>query len=169
MRVLFFILLLTLIWLLLTVVFTVGNFILGLIVSSAIVLIIYLKTRKKAPKPEFKTHKPITAYIKKFGVIIWLCLFFIKVSLVSSFNMFYDVLVLGKDIEPSIVGIKIVASSEIELVILSNLITLTPGNLALEFEEDKSLIYVHLLNGNREESFRKSSLIMDKKIKMILG
>ena len=168
MRLLFFILVLATIWVLLTALFTPGNFLLGLVISSAIMAVIYFKNKKSIIKKN-KAGKPVTAYFQKFIIIIILGLYFIKVSLISSFRMFRDVLVTGKDIEPSIVSLKVITSSPSELVFLSNLITLTPGNLALDFEEDKRLIYVHLLNAKHEGSFRESTLKMDKMIAKILG
>jgi multicomponent Na+:H+ antiporter subunit E len=165
MRTIISIILLSVIWLLLTAEFTGENIILGLVIST---LIISLKIRGKT-KQAFNTRKSVKAYIEKFVAIISLSLYVLKEVLISTFQVAYDSLVIGKDIEPAIISIEIVTSSEAELVFLSNIITLTPGNLALDFEEDKSLIYVHLLNGNREESFRKSALIMDKKIEKILS
>lgn len=101
--------------------------------------------------------------------MLTLTIFFIKEVVLSGFEVAWDVVFSGKDIQPGIISIKTEVTSDLELVSLSGLITLTPGNLVLEYEEEKKLLYVHLINANKEEDARKSIQIFEEKVKKVFG
>jgi multicomponent Na+:H+ antiporter subunit E len=42
------------------------------------------------------------------------------------------------------------------ITLLANLITLTPGTLSIDVSDDRKTLYVHTVNLNDPESFRKS-------------
>ncbi len=55
---------------------------------------------------------------------------------------------------PAIVRIPIQARSDLEVTMLANLISLTPGTLTLDVSEDRSAIYVHALHVSSPDDLR---------------
>lgn len=49
-------------------------------------------------------------------------------------------------LHPAIVRLPLSVQSDMEILLLANLITLTPGTLSLDVSEDKSALYVHVIN-----------------------
>lgn len=47
---------------------------------------------------------------------------------------------------PAIVALPLRAKTDLEILLLSNLITLTPGTLTVEVSKDRSILYVHVLH-----------------------
>jgi multicomponent Na+:H+ antiporter subunit E len=65
------------------------------------------------------------------------------------------IVVLTPDIKsalkPAIIAFPLTVTSDAEITLLANLITLTPGTLSVDVSEDRRLLYVHALNfGSRE-------------------
>jgi multicomponent Na+:H+ antiporter subunit E len=54
---------------------------------------------------------------------------------------------------PGIVGFPLEASSDIEISILANLISLTPGTLSLDVSDDRKVLYVHSMYIKDRETF----------------
>ena len=48
------------------------------------------------------------------------------------------------------------------IILLFNLISMTPGSLSLDLAKDHSIIYVHLLNSNDYENFLKTTQRIEK-------
>jgi multicomponent Na+:H+ antiporter subunit E len=57
-------------------------------------------------------------------------------------------------IRPGIVACPVRGSSDLELTIVANLISFTPGTLALEVSDDRSTIYVHALHISTPDDVR---------------
>ena len=52
---------------------------------------------------------------------------------------------------PGIVAFPLTAESDIEITLLANLITLTPGTLAIDVSSDRKKLYIHVLALNDRE------------------
>jgi multicomponent Na+:H+ antiporter subunit E len=48
-------------------------------------------------------------------------------------------------LRPAIVAVPLTVRSDLEITLLANLITLTPGTLSIDVSDDKSVLYVHVL------------------------
>lgn len=59
---------------------------------------------------------------------------------------------------PGVVAIPLDARTDLEITLLANLITLTPGSVALDLSEDRSVLYVHAMyiDGGDVEAYRRS-------------
>ena len=148
--------LLAFVWLFLSAELNSKNFIFGFVVCY---FVLWVAFRKSAN----------STYFQRGPAMLTLTIFFIKEVVLSGFEVAWDVVFSGKDIQPGIISIKTEVTSDLELVSLSGLITLTPGNLVLEYEEEKKLLYVHLINANKEEDARKSIQIFEEKVKKVFG
>lgn len=59
---------------------------------------------------------------------------------------------------PGVVAIPLDARTDAEIALLANLITLTPGSVALDLSEDRRVLYVHAMyiDGGDVEAYRRS-------------
>jgi len=87
-------------------------------------------------------------YIRKLVKVIELLLFFLWELLVSNIKVAMEVLTPRFISEPSIVAVPLSVKSDIEITLLANLITLTPGTLSIDVSDDKSVLYVHIMYGS---------------------
>ncbi len=136
-------LLLTLIWLALTGKFELGNFVFGFVLSFGI---LYTMARKIEEKRYF-SH-----LIKIIGFIF----FFLYELLKANLEVAYDVMTPSFFMKPGIVSIPLDAKTDLEITLLANLITLTPGTLSLDVSDDKKVLYVHSMYIKDKAGFIKN-------------
>jgi multicomponent Na+:H+ antiporter subunit E len=57
---------------------------------------------------------------------------------------------------PAIVAVPLDLTSDFQITLLANLITLTPGTLSLDISDDKKILYVHGMYVDDVDEFRRS-------------
>lgn len=73
----------------------------------------------------------------------------------SNAVILYEILTPGLDMRPGVVGIPIRARTDLEITILANLITMTPGTLSLDISPDRRTLYIHAMYIHDPEALRK--------------
>jgi multicomponent Na+:H+ antiporter subunit E len=53
---------------------------------------------------------------------------------------------LNAHIRPAIVAFPLTARTDVEITLLANLITLTPGTLSVDVSEDRQFLYIHVIH-----------------------
>jgi multicomponent Na+:H+ antiporter subunit E len=53
---------------------------------------------------------------------------------------------LKASLRPAIIAFPLTVKSDAEITLLANLITLTPGTLSVDVADDRSVLYVHVLD-----------------------
>lgn len=86
-------------------------------------------------------------------MIINFMLFFLYELLKANIQVAYDVITPKFYMKPGIVKIPLDAKTDLEITLLANLITLTPGTLALDVSDDKQVLYVHAMYINDKDEF----------------
>lgn len=82
---------------------------------------------------------------------VWLTLMLIAVFfyelMVSAITVAKIVLMpnLKARLRPAIVAVPLSVKSDLEIALLANMITLTPGTLTIDVSDDNSVLYVHVL------------------------
>jgi multicomponent Na+:H+ antiporter subunit E len=84
-------------------------------------------------------------YFRKVTALFVLLGFFIKELIVANIKIAHDVLSRHTYMEPAIVALPLDVKTEVEIMLLANIITLTPGTLSLRLSDDRSTLYVHTL------------------------
>ncbi len=74
------------------------------------------------------------------------CIFYLAELVLSSLRVARDVLSPRLTMQPGIVALPLEAESDLEITVLANLISLTPGSLSLDVSEDRRTLYVHVMN-----------------------
>ncbi|QIA63421.1 Na+/H+ antiporter subunit E [Vibrio astriarenae] len=125
--------LLALSWVVLSGNYTFSNLFGGMILSY-IVLAYVLRDR-----PSFE------AYFGKGPKMVRFVLFFIWDLVKSNARVAYDVLTPTHLMKPAVIAVPLDIKSDGGITVLSNLITVTPGSLALDVSTDKKVLFVHLM------------------------
>lgn len=132
--------LLTLVWVALTGQTDVSNFTFGFVLTF---FILYLVSGEEARK----------SYFSRVPNIIIFILFFITELIKANLQVAYDVVTPKNYMKPGIVGIPLDAETDLEITLLANIITLTPGTLSLDVSTDKKTLYVHSMYIDDPEDF----------------
>ncbi|MEY4544133.1 MAG: sodium/proton antiporter complex Mrp, protein [Pseudomonadota bacterium] len=94
------------------------------------------------------------AYPKKVRAVLSLLAFLFKQFLVANLRMAIDVMGSKERIRPAIVRVPLDATEEYEILLLSTLINLTPGSIALDVTNDRRALYVHVMHLTTPEAIR---------------
>jgi multicomponent Na+:H+ antiporter subunit E len=133
--------LLAIAWMLLTGELTAENFIEGLIIGYIILWV-------------SKVALGGTRYFKKIPKAISFFLYFVKELIVANLKVAFDIITPKDYMEPGIVAVPLAAETDMEITLLANLVTLTPGTLSLDVSKDKKVLYIHTLYLDDKEQFR---------------
>lgn len=141
-------LLLSLFWLLVTGSYTVNNFLLGFILG---LLLVYL----------LRSVLPGRFYIITLYKVIKLIWVFLIELIKANIDVIRIVLQPSLKNEPAFFTYNTDLKTDWQVVLLSNLITLTPGTIVVGLSDDRTKIYIHAIDfGEKEEEIKgiKSSL-----------
>lgn len=75
--------------------------------------------------------------------IIGLIIYFLKALIKASLRVSYDIITPKYSMKPALVAIPLDAKSDLEITLLANLITLTPGTLSIDISKDKKTLLIH--------------------------
>ncbi|WP_372846264.1 Na+/H+ antiporter subunit E [Pontiella sp.] len=136
--------LISLLWALLTGKVSVGNLAIGFALGYVALVLLYPRSEEQ--------KQP---YFKKSMQGIRFVLFFTKELVVSSWRVACDVVKPLPEMRPGVVGIPIDAETDLEITLLANVISLTPGTLSLDVSEDRKTLYIHAMYVVNPDDLRK--------------
>jgi multicomponent Na+:H+ antiporter subunit E len=125
--------LISVLWALLTGKVTVGNLTIGFVLGYVALTLLYSGSGKKS------------SYFRKSVQVIRFALFFTKELIVSSWRVARDVVKPLPQMRPGVIGIPLDAKTDLEITMLANVISLTPGTLSLDVSEDRETLYIHAM------------------------
>src|SRR5690625_376918 len=97
-------------------------------------------------------------YLHRVVSLIHLILIFISEILQSSVVVIKHILSPKINIEPGIFTYKTILTSEWEVTTLALLLTLTPGSVVMELNEEGDILYIHAMDINRYKGDLERSL-----------
>jgi len=97
-----------------------------------------------------------STYFSKVRQTIGFVLFFLKELFKANIRVAADVLTIRHHMKPGVVAVPLDVNTDLEITILANLITLTPGTLSLDVSDDRKILYVHGMYMEDLGAFRKS-------------
>lgn len=95
-------------------------------------------------------------YFRRAPKAVGLALFFLRELISSNLRVLWDVVTPRHISRPGIVGIPLSAKSDMEILLVANMISLTPGTLSVDLSEDRGTLYVHVMFLDDPETFRQS-------------
>lgn len=125
--------LISLLWALLTGSVSIGNLTIGFVLGYFALTLLYPATSGKS------------SYSQKSMQFVGFSLYFTKELVVSSWRVAWDIIKPLPLMRPGIVGIPLDAETDLEITMLANLITLTPGTLSLDVSPDRKTLYIHAM------------------------
>jgi multicomponent Na+:H+ antiporter subunit E len=135
---------LPLVWMALTGIFTLGNFVIGFFLS-ALVLWVTMPRREVI----------FLVYLVRLFRWLEFILFFLTELFMASLRVVHDILTPRHRMRPAIIAIPLELRRDLEILLLANLITLTPGTLSLEVSPGRDVLYIHAMYVEDVEGFRR--------------
>ena len=86
-----------------------------------------------------------TRYFERVPKVLGLIGFFGKELLISNLRVLWDVITPRHISRPGIIGLPLDARTDGEIMLVANLISLTPGTLSLDLSEDRRMLYIHVM------------------------
>ena len=111
-------------------------------------LVLWLGTRMGTP-PQ---------YFRKISLMLGLLGVFLLDMLRANIRMAILILSPRMKLRPAVVAVPLVLKSKSAIVLLINLITLTPGTLSLDITTDQSVMFVHTVYLEDPEQFKQQLL-----------
>lgn len=96
-----------------------------------------------------------TAYFERVWRIVRLALFFVYELIVSSLRVVWDVVTPTHLSRPGIIAMPLDVEGEAEVLLVANLISLTPGSLSLDLSADRKTLYVHAMFVDDPKTLRR--------------
>jgi multicomponent Na+:H+ antiporter subunit E len=129
---------LTMIWIALTMKLTLDNFIFGFIVSFFVLWFV-------------QRNNSELRYFKILPRFLDFTLLFVKEIIVGSLKIGYDIVTPRHYMNPGIIAVPLDAKTDLEITLLANSITLTPGTTSLAVSDDKTVLYVYCVYIDKED------------------
>ena len=86
-----------------------------------------------------------SSYFTRTSGLVRFVGFYIVEVVRSNLRVAFDVVTPTDYAKPGLVAVPLDARTDVEITLLSNLITMTPGTLAVDVSDDRSVIYVHAM------------------------
>ncbi len=96
-----------------------------------------------------------TTYFSRVIKILRLLVYFIWQLLISNLRVLWDVITPKNISKPGVIAVPLEARSDFEIMLVANLVSLTPGTLSLDVSEDRRSLYVHVMFLEDVESARR--------------
>ncbi|MFC4549412.1 MULTISPECIES: Na+/H+ antiporter subunit E [Halorussus] len=77
---------------------------------------------------------------------------FLKELLTANLDVAYRVLAPSMPIEPDVVAVPLRVQTDAAITTIANSITLTPGTLTMDYDEETNTLYVHGITGRNREA-----------------
>lgn len=87
----------------------------------------------------------LESYASKVWQAIGLFLFFLWELIQSNLRLAHDVITPGYYMRPAVVAVPLDARSDLEITLLANMVTLTPGTLSLDVSADRRVLFIHAM------------------------
>jgi multicomponent Na+:H+ antiporter subunit E len=123
--------------------FTLTNFVVGFVIGYVALWLV---------RPLFGP----TRYFERFWRVLSLTLFFLWELLMSNLRVLWDVITPPIFSRPGILAVPLDAETDVEIMLLANMVSLTPGTLSLEVSDDRRILYVHAMFIDEPENVRRS-------------
>ncbi|MDJ0950892.1 MAG: Na+/H+ antiporter subunit E [Alphaproteobacteria bacterium] len=96
-----------------------------------------------------------TTYFERVWRVLRLALLFVYELVVSSLRVVWDVITPTHLSRPGIIAMPLDAEGEGQVLLVANLISLTPGSLSIDVSADRRTLYVHAMFVDDPDALRK--------------
>lgn len=90
-------------------------------------------------------------YFRKLPKGVSLAGYFIKELIIANVKIAYDIVTPHYYMRPTVIALPIRARTNVEIMLLANMITLTPGTLSIDISKNRKILYIHALYIKNED------------------
>jgi multicomponent Na+:H+ antiporter subunit E len=94
-------------------------------------------------------------FIRRTPIAVSFLAYFLWELLLSNLRVAYDVVTVKHFMRPGILAIPLEARTDLEITVLANMISLTPGTLSLDVSSDRQVLFVHAMYLGEIEEFKE--------------
>ncbi|HWH24836.1 MAG TPA: Na+/H+ antiporter subunit E [Candidatus Limnocylindria bacterium] len=135
-------LLLAVVWGAMTGNFALGNLLVGFVIGF---VALYASQRVFGPAPYLQRGSRVVAFI---GFYVW-------ELMMSNVRVAIDVVTPRHHARLGAVAVPLDARTDVEITVLANLLTMTPGSLTVDVSDDRRVLYVHAMFVGDPDAFRR--------------
>ena len=95
-------------------------------------------------------------YFRKVPQVLRFVCFILKELVVANLRIAWHIVTPSSFFKPGVLAVPLEPMSEIEATLLANIITLTPGSFTVDMSDDRSVLYVHMMDIADVEVARQS-------------
>ncbi|MCH8500188.1 MAG: Na+/H+ antiporter subunit E [Marinobacter sp.] len=147
---------LALAWVALSGTFSAMNLLAGFIFGYFVLLVMQIKVPS------------LNGYARRIPQVIRFVLFFIKELIKANFRVAYDVATPVWYMKPGVIGVPLEAKTDVEIMFLTSVISLTPGTLSLDVSDDKRMLFIHAMFLQDEDELRRDLKELERRILEIM-
>ena len=113
---------------------------------------------------------PASRYIGRVNRAVALAAFFLWELVLANFRLALDVATPRYQMTPGILAVPLDATKDSEILLLTMLINLTPGSVALDVSEDRKVMYVHVMYIDSPDAARAEIKHgFERRVRQLLG
>ncbi|ELR70446.1 Na(+) H(+) antiporter subunit E [Fulvivirga imtechensis AK7] len=105
--------------------------------------------------------------VSKIWFVIEMVFFFFKRFISSNIEVAHEVLTPTFYMEPAVIEVPIEVKTDHEILLLANLISMTPGTLSLDISDNKEKLYIHAMYVDNVKDFLKEIKQLEQRIDKI--
>ncbi|KAA0874211.1 Na+/H+ antiporter subunit E [Nitrincola tapanii] len=110
----------------------------------------------------------LRGYTSRLPRLIRFFFFFIKELVMANLKVAFDIVTPIWHMQPGVIALPLEARTEMEITMVANLISLTPGTLSLDVSDDRRVLFIHAMFLDDEEALRASLKEMERRVLEIL-
>jgi multicomponent Na+:H+ antiporter subunit E len=88
---------------------------------------------------------PLVATLRSVPLMVVYILAFLKELLTANIDVAYRVLAPSMPIDPQVIEIPLRVETDLAITTIANSITLTPGTLTMDYDDERNALYVHAI------------------------
>lgn len=133
---------LALLWAVLTGSLTLPNLVFGFLIGFSVLFLLH---HDRASLHYYRTTIMAGGFL----------LYFLKELIVSSLRVAFDIVTPTHYNRPGVIAVPLAARTDLEITLLANLISLTPGTLSLDLSADRKTLYIHAMFVDDPDTLRR--------------
>lgn len=110
----------------------------------------------------------LRGYTRRIPKLIKFVFFFIKELVSANLIVAFDVITPVWHMKPGVIALPLDAKTEVEITLVANLISMTPGTLSLDVSDDRRVLYIHAMFLDNEKELRDSLKYLERRVLEIL-
>ncbi|EGN76010.1 multisubunit Na+/H+ antiporter, MnhE subunit [Idiomarina sp. A28L] len=110
----------------------------------------------------------LRGYTRRLPRLLKFVAFFAKELVVANLTVAFDIITPVWHMKPGVIAMPLEAKTELEITMVANLISLTPGTLSLDVSDDRRVLFIHAMFLDNEQELRDSLKDMERRVLEIL-